>query len=145
MNSRTDRAILRELSTDPRSPLPATSSLSAPKRSRSKRAVFLGWLRKTHLYIGLWGALLGLLFGATGILLNHRSVLKIPIEKKRATNRAIGAAGARLRLAATDGGLAAGRVAMDAATSAEHQDAAGQKPCCGPTRRCCNRSAGAST
>jgi hypothetical protein len=29
----------------------------------------------------LWGALLGLLFGATGILLNHRSVLKIPIEK----------------------------------------------------------------
>jgi len=33
------------------------------------------------LYVGLWGALLGLLFGASGILLNHRSILKIPIEK----------------------------------------------------------------
>jgi hypothetical protein len=30
---------------------------------------------------GLWGAALGLLFGATGILLNHRAVLKIPVEK----------------------------------------------------------------
>lgn len=51
------------------------------KRSRSRRAVFLTWLRKTHLYLGLWGALLGLLFGATGILLNHRAVMKIPVEK----------------------------------------------------------------
>lgn len=39
------------------------------------------WLRRTHLYVGLWGALMGLLFGITGILLNHRSVLKIPVEK----------------------------------------------------------------
>lgn len=38
----------------------------------------LKWLRKTHGWIGLWGAVLGLLFGGTGILLNHRSVLKIP-------------------------------------------------------------------
>lgn len=51
------------------------------KRSRSRRAVFLIWLRKIHLYVGLWGAALGLLFGATGILLNHRVVMKIPIEK----------------------------------------------------------------
>ena len=51
------------------------------KRSRSRRAVFLTWLRNTHLYVGLWGALLGLLFGATGILLNHRSIMKIPVEK----------------------------------------------------------------
>ncbi|MES2019028.1 MAG: PepSY-associated TM helix domain-containing protein [Pseudomonadota bacterium] len=43
-----------------------------------RRAVFLKWLRKTHGWIGLWGAVLGLLFGGTGILLNHRSVLKIP-------------------------------------------------------------------
>lgn len=50
-------------------------------RSRSRRAVFLSWLRKTHLYVGLWGAALGLLFGATGILLNHRAVMKIPVEK----------------------------------------------------------------
>ena len=51
------------------------------KRSRSRRAVFLTWLRKIHLYVGLWGAVLGLLFGATGILLNHRSIMKIPVEK----------------------------------------------------------------
>jgi hypothetical protein len=31
-----------------------------------------------HGWIGLWGAVLGLLFGSTGILLNHRAVLKIP-------------------------------------------------------------------
>lgn len=36
------------------------------------------WLRKTHGWIGLWGAVLGLLFGSTGILLNHRAVLRIP-------------------------------------------------------------------
>jgi hypothetical protein len=57
------------------------ASLQMRQRRRSRRAVFLKWLRKTHLYVGLWGAALGLLFGATGILLNHRSVMKIPIEK----------------------------------------------------------------
>jgi hypothetical protein len=51
------------------------------KRARNRRAVVLTWLRKTHLYVGLWGAVLGLLFGATGILLNHRSIMKIPITK----------------------------------------------------------------
>lgn len=50
-------------------------------RSRSRRAVFLTWLRKIHLYVGLWGAALGLMFGVTGILLNHRSIMKIPVEK----------------------------------------------------------------
>lgn len=50
-------------------------------RKRSKRAIFLTWLRKIHLYVGLWGALFGLLFGATGLILNHRAILKIPVEK----------------------------------------------------------------
>lgn len=50
------------------------------RRKRSRRAVFLTWLRLTHLYVGLWGAALGMVFGVTGILLNHRSVLKIPVE-----------------------------------------------------------------
>lgn len=62
--------------------------ISTVKPSRSKvsqrrrAAIITRWLRKTHLYVGLWGAVLGLLFGATGILLNHRSILKIPIEKQ---------------------------------------------------------------
>lgn len=61
---------------------PVTRACSdSRKRSRSRRAVFLTWLRKIHLYVGLWGAVLGLLFGATGILLNHRSIMKIPVEK----------------------------------------------------------------
>jgi uncharacterized protein len=34
---------------------------------------YLKWLRKTHGWIGLWGAALGLLFGLTGFLLNHRA------------------------------------------------------------------------
>ncbi|QAU35068.1 PepSY-associated TM helix domain-containing protein [Janthinobacterium sp. 17J80-10] len=52
-----------------------------PRRSRSRRAIFLTWLRKIHLYVGLWGAVFGLLFGVTGLLLNHRAILKIPVEK----------------------------------------------------------------
>jgi hypothetical protein len=52
-----------------------------PHRRRTRRAVFLTWLRRIHLYVGLWGAVLGLLFGATGLLMNHRAILKIPVEK----------------------------------------------------------------
>lgn len=52
-----------------------------PPRRRSRRALFLSWVRKIHLYVGLWGAILGLLFGVTGILLNHRAIMKIPVEK----------------------------------------------------------------
>ncbi|QSB00019.1 PepSY-associated TM helix domain-containing protein [Methylomonas sp. EFPC1] len=45
------------------------------------RGAFLKWLRRTHAWFGLWGAALGLLFGFTGILMNHRDVLKIPIGR----------------------------------------------------------------
>lgn len=58
----------------------AVQANALPHR-RSRRAVLLTWLRKIHLYVGLWGAILGLLFGATGILLNHRAIMKIPVEK----------------------------------------------------------------
>ena len=42
------------------------------RQQRSRRATFVKWLRKVHGWIGLWGAALGLLFGTTGFLLNHR-------------------------------------------------------------------------
>ena len=42
------------------------------RQQRSRRATFVKWLRKVHGWIGLWGAVLGLLFGTTGFLLNHR-------------------------------------------------------------------------
>ena len=61
------------------------SPISSPSdmlwRKRSRRARFIKWLRTTHMYLGLWGAVLGLLFGVTGILMNHRHILKIPVEK----------------------------------------------------------------
>jgi len=43
------------------------------RKNRSRRSTFLKWLRKVHGWIGLWGAILGLLFGVTGFLLNHRA------------------------------------------------------------------------
>lgn len=49
------------------------------------RGAFLKWLRRTHAWFGLWGAALGLLFGFTGILMNHRDVLKIPIGRMEQT------------------------------------------------------------
>ena len=49
------------------------------RRQRSRRATFIKWLRKVHGWVGLWGAVLGLLFGVTGVVLNHRAPpLKIP-------------------------------------------------------------------
>ena len=45
------------------------------------RGNFLKWLRRTHAWFGLWGAALGLLFGFSGILLNHREALKIPLGR----------------------------------------------------------------
>lgn len=47
------------------------------ERAPSRRGVFLKWLRRIHGWIGLWGAVLGLLFGITGVLQNHRAVMKI--------------------------------------------------------------------
>ncbi len=41
------------------------------------------WLRRTHGWIGLWGAVLGLLFGFSGIWLNHRSVLPLQPAAQR--------------------------------------------------------------
>ncbi|WP_347987743.1 PepSY-associated TM helix domain-containing protein [Methylomonas sp. AM2-LC] len=53
--------------------------LFLPKRIT--RSEFLKWLRRTHAWFGLWAAAMGLLFGITGILLNHRDILKIPIGR----------------------------------------------------------------
>lgn len=70
--------------------IPRSDSAPGPSRARRssgdvKRANFLRWLRQAHGWLGLWGAVLGFLFGATGILLAHRSVLKIPISKGEQT------------------------------------------------------------
>ncbi|WP_237577093.1 PepSY-associated TM helix domain-containing protein [Mycetohabitans sp. B8] len=49
-----------------------SASRTASTQSRSRRSTFLKWLRNVHGWIGLWGAVLGLMFGVTGFLLNHR-------------------------------------------------------------------------
>jgi hypothetical protein len=54
-----------------------------------KRGRFLVWLRRTHAWIGLWGAVLGLLFGASGILLNHRNEMKIPLASQHETHQVV--------------------------------------------------------
>jgi uncharacterized protein len=61
------------------------SPVDTHEKTPSKRATFLMWLRKTHGWIGLWGATLGLIFGVTGFLLNHRNVLKIPAAQTQET------------------------------------------------------------
>lgn len=53
--------------------LDAVGALHAERAKRSRRATFIKWLRKMHGWIGLWGAALGLLFGVTGFVLNHRA------------------------------------------------------------------------
>jgi len=51
-------------------------------KNNIKRGNFIRLLRKIHGWLGLWGALLGLLFGISGFILNHRAVLKIPVVKQ---------------------------------------------------------------
>lgn len=56
-------------------------SLQATTPKIISRGHFLRWLRRIHGWVGLWGAVLGLLFGFSGIFLNHRAVMKIPAVK----------------------------------------------------------------
>lgn len=56
----------------------SSNALNLSQSQRLRRGNFLRWIRKTHGWLGLWGAALGLLFGATGILLNHRQVMTLP-------------------------------------------------------------------
>ncbi len=52
-----------------------------------RKTAFLRTLRKLHAWIGLSGAVFGLLFGITGFLLNHRGVMKI--ESGQITERKV--------------------------------------------------------
>jgi hypothetical protein len=52
--------------------------------SRWQRAAVVRWLKRVHAWTGFWGALLFLMMGVSGALLNHRNVWKIeagePVE-----------------------------------------------------------------
>ncbi|HTJ92545.1 MAG TPA: PepSY-associated TM helix domain-containing protein [Pararobbsia sp.] len=58
-------------------PTSAATPVRETDKSRTRRGAFLKWLRRIHGWVGLWGAILGLMFGTTGFLQNHRAVMKI--------------------------------------------------------------------
>jgi hypothetical protein len=53
--------------------------------ANAQRGKTIRTLRKIHGWLGLWGAVLGLLFGVSGFILNHRAVLKIPASQMEVT------------------------------------------------------------
>ena len=52
----------------------------------NRRLAFVRWVRKTHGWFGLWGALLGLMMGTSGIWLNHRATLKLELPGQQQMN-----------------------------------------------------------
>ena len=52
----------------------------------NRRLAFVHWVRRTHGWFGLWGAILGLLMGFSGIWLNHRNVLKLELPGQQQIN-----------------------------------------------------------
>ena len=52
----------------------------------NRRLAFVRWVRRTHGWFGLWGAILGLLMGFSGIWLNHRNVLKLDLPGQQQIN-----------------------------------------------------------
>lgn len=64
--------------------LPQSGAGGRALHPHHRRATFVRWVRKMHGWFGLWGALLGLTFGTSGIWLNHRAVLKLaPMSQQR--------------------------------------------------------------
>jgi len=49
----------------------------------NRRLAFVRWVRRTHGWFGLWGALLGLMTGVSGVWLNHRAVMKLPLPDQQ--------------------------------------------------------------
>ncbi len=63
-------------------------SAALPGRRMGRRSAFVRWVRRTHGWFGLWGALLGLMAGGSGIWLNHRSVMKLELpDQQQATTQ----------------------------------------------------------
>jgi len=52
----------------------------------NRRLTFTSWVRKTHGWFGLWGAILGLMTGTSGVWLNHRAVLKLELPSQTQMN-----------------------------------------------------------
>jgi uncharacterized protein len=70
----------------------ATPSLASMRVNR--RLTFVRWVRRTHGWFGLWGALLGLMMGTSGVWLNHRAQLKLELPAQHITNSQLALPGA---------------------------------------------------
>ena len=57
-----------------------------PSNRMNRRLAFVRWVRRTHGWFGLLGALLGLMAGTSGIWLNHRSVMKLELPDQQQTS-----------------------------------------------------------
>jgi hypothetical protein len=53
------------------------------RNSINRRLTFVRWVRRTHGWFGLWGALLGLMFGFSGVWLNHRNAMKLQLPSQQ--------------------------------------------------------------
>lgn len=67
---------------------------AGPART-DRRVAFVRWVRRMHGWFGLWGAILGLLMGTSGVWLNHRAVLKLTLPDQRQINVQLALPGAR--------------------------------------------------
>ena len=65
------------------------AATALPSNRVNRRLAFVRWVRRTHGWFGLWGALLGLMVGTSGIWLNHRSVMKLELPDQQQTNTRI--------------------------------------------------------
>src|SRR4029453_13214128 len=59
------------------------AAAALPSNRANRRLAFVRWVRRTHGWFGLWGALLGLMAGTSGIWLNHRSVMKLELPDQQ--------------------------------------------------------------
>lgn len=59
------------------------AAAALPSNRVNRRLAFVRWVRRTHGWFGLWGALLGLMAGTSGIWLNHRSVMKLELPDQQ--------------------------------------------------------------
>jgi hypothetical protein len=62
------------------------AATALPSSRVNRRLAFVRWVRRTHGWFGLWGALLGLMAGTSGIWLNHRSVMKLELPDQQQTS-----------------------------------------------------------
>ncbi len=62
------------------------AATALPSSRVNRRLAFVRWVRRTHGWFGLWGAILGLMAGTSGIWLNHRNTLKLELPDQQQTN-----------------------------------------------------------